>query len=134
MKISSYLFACCALCVHLDSRAAQFSLFLYEAPATLAKRATPAATGYWQAYDDIAAAMIQAGVLRGGSALSRDSGAPVRTVLSQPGDPSPRLSGYFVIEVPDLAAARQWAARMPASAFAVDVLPHLANPTMAAKN
>lgn len=132
MKLLPCLLALCALCSSFQARADEFTIVLYESPATLDRRTGPVDAAYWQAYNDVAAAMAQAGVLRGGSALASSPG-PERGRPAALKSSSPRLSGYFVIDVADLASARLWAARMPASALLVEVRPHVANPTMAAR-
>lgn len=85
----------------------------------------------WNVYTK---AMIDAGVLRGGNALK--PGFTATTVRLRNGsrevhdgpyaDSKEELGGYFVIDVPDLNAALQWAARNPAvSSGAVEVRPSL---------
>lgn len=83
----------------------------------------------WSAYTK---AMIDAGVMRGGNALK--PGFTATTVRLRDGsrevhdgpyaDSKEELGGYFVIDVPDLDAALQWAARNPAASYgAVEVRP-----------
>ena len=83
----------------------------------------------WGAYTK---ALIDAGVMRGGNALK-----PVHTATTvrlrdgkrqvQDGpfaDSKEQLGGYFIIEVPNLDAALEWAAKNPAAAKgAVEVRP-----------
>ena len=85
----------------------------------------------WGAYTQ---ALIAAGVMRGGNALKpafsattvrvRDGG---RDVQDGPyADTKEHLGGYYVIDVPDLDAALEWAAKNPAaSTGAVEVRPIL---------
>lgn len=117
------------------AQAAEFTLMIYETPGDLAKRNDEAqAAAYWAPYNAFAGELAAAGVLRGGSALSETESATVR---GSPGTKvttkQPRLGGYFVIDVADLAAAKQWASKAPPAAVAIEVRPHRANPTMAAK-
>ena len=83
----------------------------------------------WSAYTK---AMMDAGVMRGGNALK--PGATATTVRLRGGrrdvqdgpyaDSKEELGGYYIIDVPDLDAALQWAARNPAAALgAVEVRP-----------
>ena len=114
--------------------AQDYTILIYESDAQLATRTSPTASdAYWTAYDRFASALAQAGVLRGGSALDervkstvRGSGSADRAV------PRARLGGYFVIAVPDRAAAEAWARKAPPLALAVEVRPHRPNPHMSA--
>lgn len=83
----------------------------------------------WSAYTR---AMIDAGVMRSGNALK--PGFTATTVQLRDGrrqihdgpyaDSKDELGGYYIIDVPDLDAALQWAARNPAAASgAVEVRP-----------
>lgn len=48
-----------------------FTILIFESPAALSSRTDPqAADAYWSSYDAFAGALMQAGALRGGSALS----------------------------------------------------------------
>jgi hypothetical protein len=108
--------------------AAPFTLLIHESESELARRADPGPSGqaYWASYAEVGMAMQSAGILLGGAALEPALTAP-------PAAATPRLAigGYFIIEVPDAAAARAWAARIPAAATgAVEVRPHVAMPAM----
>ncbi len=85
----------------------------------------------WSAYTK---AMMDAGVMRGGNALHPGSTATTvrlrdgrRDVHDGPyADSKEELGGYYIIDVPDLDAALQWAARNPAAGYgAVEVRPIL---------
>lgn len=102
----------------------QFTLLLHESPEALARRDDPEnGPGYWGAYAAYGQALAEAGVLVGGAALhGGDAATTVRYAdgsrLVQDGpfaDSKEQLGGYFVIEVPDLDAALDWAARSPAA-------------------
>lgn len=122
------------------AKAEQFTLFIYESPADLAARTDPArAPAYWAAYGEFAGAMQQAGILRGGMALHGDAQGSVYT--SRDGKPATaggarakapdQLGGFFMIEVPDRAAALAWAAKAPRAATgAVEVRPAFPAPAM----
>jgi len=104
------------------AHAEPFTLFIYETASDIALRtdATGAGAAYWAGYATFGAEAQAAGILRGGAALQTDStafatlsaagtngGAFVTAPLS--------LGGYFQIDVPDLATAELWAAKLPAS-------------------
>ena len=118
-----HLLAVAALALSPLAQAESYSLLIYETPAVLAERDQPAkASAYWQAYDHYAGALMQAGVLRGGTALEPGSEVAAAT-----------LSGYFVLDVPTRAEAERWAAQAPARVSRVEVRAHRANPHMAAR-
>jgi hypothetical protein len=120
--------------------AAEYVLLIHEAPAEFAKRTRTDEVGraYWQAYADFGRALTEAHVLRGGSPL----GAPAegRAVHIERGAVRPAriaagdgvvLGGYFVVDVPDLETAVQWAGRAPAALTGrVEVRPVPASPAM----
>jgi hypothetical protein len=108
-----------------------FTILIFERADDLAKRNGPSADAYWTAYDDFAAALAKAGVLRGGSALSERERATIRGTGSADGAVrGARLGGYFVIQAASLAEAKQLAKAAPAFAVAVEVRPHRDNPHM----
>lgn len=112
--------------------AESYTLLIYETPETLSQRDAPStADAYWSAYDGYAGAMAQAGVLRGGTALSAAAATQQPSKGKTPAAvAASQISGYFVIDVPSLAAARSWAAKAPALVASVEVLPHRVNPHM----
>ncbi len=127
--------AATAACLTPVARAEEFTLIIYERDAELASRSDPAgAQAYWDGYNRFAAALAQAGVLRGGSALSettsrtidaRGARDDVREVRGT------RIGGYFVIDVASLDEAVRWARQAPgATTGSIEVRPHRANPTM----
>jgi hypothetical protein len=82
----------------------------------------------------------EAGVLQGGNALQPSTTATtVRVrdgktqVLDGPfADTKEQLGGYYLIDVPDLDTALQWAARCPGAAFgAMEVRPIMDTPAAA---
>lgn len=95
-----------------------------EAPEDFALRENEEKLGAymegWRAYSD---ALRTAGVLVDGAALQPSSAATVvsvrdgrRKVEDGPfADSKEQLGGFFLIEVPDLDAAAEWAARCPAA-------------------
>lgn len=88
--------------------AAPFTLFVFESPAELARRADPGPDGaaYWREYAGFGARLAEAGVLRGGSALVPAAGLA---------DGDRPLGGYFTLEVDGPEAAAHWADAAPAS-------------------
>lgn len=113
---------------------AEFTLLIHETPLELAKRTRASdAAAYWESYNQFAGQLIEAGVLRGGSALSEADAVRVR---GKPGGDrtanGARLGGYFVIDVANLDEAKKWAAMAPAAAVGVEVWAHRPNPTTAA--
>lgn len=113
----------------------QFMLIYNETAEEFAKRDDPAHAGaYWGAWHAYIGAMNEAGVVVNGNGLQ-----PPRTATSvrvvdgkrhvQDGpyaDSKEQLGGYFIIEVPSLDEALEWAARSPsASAGHAEVRPVL---------
>jgi hypothetical protein len=83
-------------------------------------------------YGTYMAAMVEAGVMRGGSELKpstmattvRVRGGKTATTDGPFAETKEQLGGYFVIDVPDLDAAVAWAARCPSASFgSIEVRP-----------
>lgn len=120
----------------------QFMLILNETPEDFARRADPAQNGdYWGGWNAFIGAMAQAGVIVKGDGLQSPDLATTlrirdgkRRVEDGPfADTKEQLGGYFVIEVPDLDAALDWAAQAPSAQTAsVEVRPILPMPTPSA--
>jgi len=103
----------------------QVMMMFYEPAAEFAKRDDPAASdaywGAWMAYVD---AVSKSGLVVEGNGLLPPPSATTlrlrdgaRDVQDGPfADTKEQLGGYFVLEVPDLDAALDWAARSPAAA------------------
>jgi hypothetical protein len=114
----------------------KYTILVYESDADFkAGRAEPHDGKYWGAYRAYTQALQQAGVMTGGAGLQPAQAATVvrqqngaRQVKGGPiADVKEQLGGYYVIEVPDLDTALDWASRCPAaSTGAVEVRPHLA--------
>lgn len=117
-----------------------YVLLYKETPAEIGKRTDPtAAEAYWGGWSAYMGAMVQAGVMKSGNALQpAETGTVLRvengarhfadaTVQDGPfADTKEMLGGYVVIDVPDLDAALEWAARAPcAAAGSVEVRPVL---------
>lgn len=113
----------------------QYMLLLNETEGEFAKRNDPAQTGaYWGGWNAFIGAMAQAGIVVKGDGLQGPLTATTVRIrdgkrLVQDGpfaDAKEQLGGYFVIEVPDLDTALEWAARAPsASVASVEVRPVL---------
>lgn len=118
--------------------AQDYILFVYETPDDFSARTDAAkAPAYWGAYAALAQALGAAGVVKGGSPLTAPrEGRSIsvrqgRTVVSPVDGSREQLSGFFIIEAADQAAAEAWAARVPAAATArVEVRPVLDIPMM----
>ncbi len=102
----------------------QYAMFIYESAADLAKRTDPAAAdAYWGSWTAYSKALAEAGVMVGGNGLQPyQTGTTLRLqngkrhVQDGPyADSKEQLGGYFILEVPDLDAALDWAARCPAA-------------------
>jgi hypothetical protein len=113
----------------------QYMLMLNETAAEFARRTDPAETeAYWGGWNAFIGAMAQAGVIVKGDGLQGPMLATTLRVIDgkrhvQDGpfaDTKEQLGGYFVIEVPDLDAALDWAAKAPcALTGSVEVRPVL---------
>lgn len=113
----------------------QFMLMFTETEADFAKRTNPAeAESYWGGWSAYIGALAKAGVIVNGDGLHPPHTATTvrvrdgkRMVEDGPfAATKESLAGYFVIEVDDLDAALDWAARAPsASCASVEVRPVL---------
>jgi hypothetical protein len=113
----------------------QFMLIFKEPDSELAKRVDPAAApAYWGAWNAYIGALGQAGVIVQGNGLQPPHSATQvqmrngkRVIHDGPyADTKEHLGGYFVIEVPSLDDALEWAARSPnASSGSTEVRPVL---------
>lgn len=110
----------------------QYMLMFYQPAAEFEQRDDPSSQAYrasWVAYAD---AVRQSGVALGGHGLLPPmTGTTLRVrgdkrqVQDGPfADTKEQLGGYFVVDVPDLDAALEWAARAPcATSGGVEVRP-----------
>ncbi len=105
----------------------QYMLVFNETEAKFAERNDPAKAGpYWGAWSAYIGALKEAGVMTSGNGLQPPhTGTTVRVrggVRQVQDGPHPdtkeQLGGYVIIEVPNLDAALEWAARSPSSADA----------------
>lgn len=102
----------------------QYMLLLNEPESEFARRTDPAeAAAYWGGWNAFIGAMAQAGIIVKGDGLQAPHAATTVRVrdgrrLVQDGpyaDAKEQLGGYFVIEVPDLDTALEWAFRAPSA-------------------
>jgi hypothetical protein len=115
----------------------QYTILVYETQAELAARNDPGRKeAYWGAYRAYTTALRAAGVMVGGAGLQPPRTATTvrvphgkRQVQDGPfADTKEQLGGYYVVDVPDLDKALEWAARCPSAATgAVEVRPNLTN-------
>lgn len=116
----------------------QYMLIFTETAAEFAKRDDPAhAADYWGGWNAFLGAIAQSGIIVNGDGLHPPHTATTvrlrdgkRIVEDGPfADTKESLGGYFVIEVPDLDTALDWAARAPSASYAsVEVRPVLPPP------
>jgi hypothetical protein len=102
----------------------QFMLIMNETAEDFAQRNDPErGQTYWGAWNAFIGAMSQAGVIMKGDGLLGPHAATTlrlrdgkRVVEDGPfADTKEQLGGYFVIEVPDLDTALDWAAQAPSA-------------------
>ena len=112
----------------------KYTILIYETEADFGARTDATRKdSYWGAYRAYTKALTDAGIMVGGAALQPAHGATTvrqhngkRQVQDGPyAETKEQLGGYYVIEVPDLDAALEWAARCPAVATGtVEVRPN----------
>lgn len=115
-----------------------YTLLVYETEDQLAAREDPKRAGpYWASWMAYSQALTEAGVLVSGAGLQPP--ATSTTVRSRGGkrqvqdgpfaDTKERLGGFYVINVPSLDQALEWATRCPAaSTGSVEVRPNMIYP------
>ena len=110
----------------------QYMIINYVPQQNFADRQGPANDPDGPAWGAYTKALIDAGVMRGGNALQPTHVATTirlrdgkRQVQDGPyAETKEQMGGYFIIDVPDLDSALDWAARNPAaSKGAVEVRP-----------
>ncbi|MDL2401169.1 YciI family protein [Rhizobium mayense] len=109
----------------------QYALIIRESAEDFKRREEPTYKNGWIAYTQ---ALVQAGIMTGGAGLTAPETA---TVVRRRGDdhdvqdgPFPegkeQLGGFYLIDVPNLDAALEWAVRVPVSQHgSVEVRPRL---------
>ncbi len=116
----------------------QYMLMYNEPASEFAKRNSPTdAPAYWGAWNAYIGALMEAGIVRGGHGLQPPDLSTTLRIRNgqrqvQDGpipDTKEHLGGYFVIDVPSLDVALEWAARSPsASVGNVEVRPVMPPP------
>lgn len=115
----------------------QYAVLMYENAAAFAARTNEEQEAYWGAWSAYIGALNEAGVIVLGQGLQPPTVATTirlsegkRHVQDGPyADTKEQLGGFFVLELPSLDAAMQWAARCPAAATgAVEIRPILVMP------
>lgn len=116
----------------------EYMLMFYENEAELARSDNPAeAPAYWGAWNAYIGALVGSGIVRGGNGLQPPRSATTVRVIGgqrqiQDGpfaDTREHLGGYFIIDVPTLDLALDWAAHAPcASAGGTEVRPVMPPP------
>lgn len=116
----------------------QYMLCFRETAPEQARRDDPAAApAYWAAWNAYVGALHASGTVKSGNGLQAPATAVTvridngkRIVQDGPfADAREQLGGYFVIDVPALADALEWAARAPCAAGgSVEVRPVLPPP------
>lgn len=116
----------------------QYTLLFYLDPDEFDARSDPARKdAFWGAFAPYAKALFKAGIVVGSAGLAPPSKAT--TVRHEQGQrqvqdgpfalTKEQLGGFFIIDVPDLETALEWAARYPAGpGGAVEVRPNLPAP------
>jgi hypothetical protein len=119
----------------------QYMMILTEPETEFAKRNDPNESGaYWGGWNAFIGAMAQAGIIVNGDGLQPPHTATTlrirdgkRTVQDGPfADSKEQLGGYFIIEVPDLDTALDWAAKSPSASYgSVEIRPVMPPPMSA---
>lgn len=112
-----------------------YTMLIYETPADFAMRTDPGKQkDYWAAWPAYTQALKDAGVYVGGAGLEPPDTATTlrfrdgkRLVQDGPfAETKEQLGGFYMINVADLDAALEWAARIPRSpGRIVEVRPNL---------
>jgi hypothetical protein len=115
--------------------AMNYTLLVYDSPADFALRSdSEKQQTYWASWSHYVKEIRDAGVLRGGAGLELPQNATILKIIDgqrqvQDGpfaETKEQIGGIFIIEVPDLETALDWAARAPLSnEGSVEVRPNL---------
>ena len=114
-----------------------YTLLIYENSAGFALRSDKEkGPAYWAAWPAYSKALRDAGVFVGGAGLQVPGTATTlrvgdkRKVQDGPyAETKEQLGGYYIINVPDLDTALEWAARVPAAPGSmIEVRPNLVPP------
>lgn len=117
-----------------------YTFLIYESKAAFALRThadEAKRSAYWSAWPAYIEALSNAGVFVDGAGLEppqtactlRPNGAGQKVQDGPFADTKEQLGGYFIVNVPDLDSALEWAARIPAAAGSVvELRPNLVPP------
>ncbi|MCG2584929.1 YciI family protein [Massilia sp. TS11] len=121
----------------LKEKAMHYSIMIHETEAGFAARHDPAqADAYWSGTMAYLQALKEAGIFVAGAGLQPPASATtIRFSDGRPqvqdgpfADTKEQLGGFFIISVPDLDQALDWAARFPQRpGVVVEVRPNLAH-------
>jgi len=115
----------------------KYAIIVYESENDFKRRGDEDSTvkeAYWGAFSAYYGALTEAGVIAGGQGLQGPDTATIiqvkdgeRSVQDGPyADSKEQLGGFFIVDVPDLDTALDWAAKAPtASTGKVEVRPLL---------
>ena len=117
----------------------RYAILIHEGPEQFNLRTDPErAPAYWGAYTAYGEALRAAGVFAGGAGLQPPHTATTlrqrdqkRIVQDGPfADTKEQLAGFYIVDVPDLDAAMQWASRCPGLPYGatVEVRPEIPMP------
>lgn len=104
----------------------QYMLIFAEPPEHFSRREDPEnGPEYWGAWSAYVGAMMESGIVVNGSGLMPPDTATTvrirdgkREVQDGPfAESKEMLGGFFIVEVPDLDTALEWAARSPSSSY-----------------
>ena len=114
----------------------KYTILVYESETDFSARTDAASKdAYWGAYRAYTQALMDAGVMVGGAGLQPQPSATTvrqrngkRLVQDGPfAEVKEQVGGFYVVDVPNLDQALEWAAKCPAAASAgVEVRPNLA--------
>jgi hypothetical protein len=118
-----------------EGKVMNYTLLIFESAEDFAARDDPAREEtYWRRIPPYLKALRDAGVFAGGAGLEQPNVATTMRLhggqrLVQDGpyaDAKEQLAGFFVIDVPDLDRALEWAARYPLTAGGlIEIRPNL---------
>ena len=115
----------------------KYALVIFETEQDFAKREGAEAQQYWAGWMAYSAAIRDAGVMVGGAGLQppamattlRHQGGKVQVQDGPFADSKEQLGGFYLIDVPNLDVAIEWASRIPISEFGrVEIRPLLPPP------
>jgi hypothetical protein len=120
----------------------KYSILCFESPAEFSARTDPKESeAYWGGVFSYLKALQDAGVFAGGAGLELpETATTLRYRNGEPlvqdgpfADTKEQLGGFFIVDVPNLDAALEWAARFPQRpGRVIEVRPNLREPEQTA--